>query len=401
LIVAVVGSGELEVPQVGGSIRKFTLRPVRGLCHLGHEVHFFDSTHFDQSKLGINYPNFYIHKVPHPNFQLLKSSNTTISAFQGHLNMIAFSISLFFKLWKLIKRIKFDVINVNTRYDVIAIIFLQKLLNLNIPLVFTCHNSDWSRGRLPLVLRIFFLPEVFAIKKSTVTVAVSRKQREGIIKNVLVEPEKIKVLYQGVDKNLFKPGAVPKLNDPYILCVSDISARKNQLVLVEAMPKVLKYFPTCKLIFIGGIRDKAYLSKINHVARKLGISKNIEIKGKAPFKVLLYWIHKATICTLPTKREGFPTILLEMLACKKAVIASRIPEVLELKDLAGEEIFVTASPNNPDEWADKIIELLKDDERRQEYEKKADKIVVDEVEEARRYVRVYEEAKRATNERLG
>ena len=389
--IAVVSSGELETPQVGGSIRKFAFSPAKGLCLLGHEVHFFEPASPHQSKLDTNYPNLHIHKISYPNLQLFKSGNFIITSIESTLNMIAFSISLFFSLGRLLRREKIDVIHVNTRYDAIAVILLQRLLSCHIPVVFTCHNSDWSRQRLPLYLRLFFLPEVFAVKRSAAVVTVGRSQRVGILTKIAINPGKVKTIYPGIDKSLFRPGIADKSNRPYILCVSDLSERKNQLVLVKAMPEILRHFPGCRLVLIGGIRDKHYLANINRVSEQLRIPGSIDIKGKVPFEELLNWIHKADICVLPTQREGFTSVLLEMLACKKAVVASRIPEIMELNSLAGQDVFATASPYEPEEWSAKIIELLSDEKKRHEYEQNADKVVVDQIEEAQRYVSIYQE----------
>jgi glycosyltransferase involved in cell wall biosynthesis len=389
--IAVIGSGELETPQVGGSIRKFAFRPAKGLYLLDHEVHFFDSANPHQSLLDTNHPKLHTHRISYPNFQLFRSANPIVAAIGAHLNMLAFSISLFFSLGRSLRKERFDVIQVNTRYDAIAVIALQRLLGSHIPVVFTCHNSDWGRERLPLFLRLFFLPEVLAIKKSTMVVTVSQRQRSGILKRISIKPEKVKVLYQGVDKGLFQPRVAREANGPYILCVSDILERKNQLVLVKAMPEILKHFSACRLVLIGGIRDNAYLANINRISEQLGISGSIDIKGKVPFKELLAWIHRADVCLVPTQREGFATVLLEMLACKKAVVASKIPEIMELNSIAGQDIFATASPYEPNEWSAKIIELLQDDGKRHKYEEAADSVVVGQVEEARRYMHVYDE----------
>ena len=252
--IAVVGSGELETRHVGGSVRKFAFGPAKGLCLLGHEVHFFESANPHQSKLDTNYPNLHIHKIFSPNFQLFESGNFIMQAIQGTLNMIVFSVSLFFSLGRLLRKERFDVIQVNTRYDAIAVFLLEKLVSVHIPVVFTSHNSDWQRERFSLLVWPFVQVEALAIKGVAVAVAVGERQRAGILRRVSVEPEKVKVIYPGVDKSLFRPGAVNKSNGPYIVCISDISERKNQIVLVKAMPEILGRFPTCQLVLIGGIR---------------------------------------------------------------------------------------------------------------------------------------------------
>jgi glycosyltransferase involved in cell wall biosynthesis len=389
--IAVIGTGELDNPRVGGSIRKFAFRPAKGLGSLGHEVHFFDSANPRQKPLETDCPNLHIHKIAYPNFQFFATGNFIITSITSTLNMIAFSISLFFNLARLLRGEEFDIIHTNTRYDTIAVILLQKLISAHIPVVFTNHNSDWQREKIPLIIQISTLPEVFAIKRIAAVVAVSAGQRAGILRKVLVKPEKVKVLYQGVDKNLFRPGPVSKSNGPYVVCISDISERKNQIVLAKAMPEILRRFPKCQLVLIGGIRDQNYLASIQRVSERLGVSASIDIKGKVVFEELLSWLHKADICVLPTRREGFPTVLLEMLACQKAVVASRIPEIMELNTLTGQDVFATASPFEPGEWSARIVELLSDEKKRREYEQNADRVVADHVEEARRYLSIYQE----------
>lgn len=388
--IAIIGSGGIEVPKIGGSIRNYAYRPVKGLCDSGHEVHFFDSKHL---RLTTQYQNLHVHKVRHLDFRFLSASNNFMLTVIGlHFTMLAYSASCLFHLWGILRGNEIDIIQVNTRYDAVTVMLLQRLISSHIPVIFTCHNSDWQREKLPLILRILFLPEVFAIKNATAVIAVSQTLRDNIVRKMSVNPEKVRVVYPKVDRDLFQLTVRDESTGaPCLVCVSDLIDRKNQLVLVKAMPSVVKRFPGCELVLIGGMPDKSYLAKIRSTAEQLGISESIKIEGKVPHKELPDWLHRADVCLVPTQREASPSlVLLEALSCKKAVVASEIPELTELNGIIGQDVFATASPFKPEEWAARIVEILEDAKRRHEYEENASKLISSLKEEAQQYIDVYE-----------
>ncbi len=387
--IAIVASGNIETSQIGTSIRRIAYyRGVKPLHCFGHEVHFFDSA----NAKPLDNDKFCLHKISHPNFLPHKITRFRILQIALHLNMIFFSASLFFKILRPLKKKKFDIIHVHDRYDALSILLAKKLTFSDVPLIFNCHTSDWQNENLSSLYRILLFPEILALKYSTMTLAASQTQRSNIIKKIGINEKKVKVIYPGVNKLIFRPATPDTNNNAYVVCVGDILERKNQLVLVRAMPTILRHFPDCKLILIGGLKDKTYLEKLKNSINRLQLVNYVDIKGRVSEEELISWIHKACVCAIPSLMEGLPAALLEALSCKKAVVASNIPEISELNAVSGRETFLMASPYKPEEWSSQIVNLLKDDKKRHECEANADDVVYDQLEEARGYEQAYKEA---------
>lgn len=392
--IAIIASGALPVPRIGGSVHKAAVRKARQLCASGHRVCVFDSSHappfnFEDELLQVV-------RVPHLNFNFLgTSSNFVLTVVGMHLTQLAYSVSLLFALWGALRQGQFDVIQTHIRYDAIAVMFLQKLLATRIPMVFTCHNSDWQRSRLPLILRVLFTPERFALRHATAVVAISHTLGTNLIEKVSVSPARIRHVYEKPDTTFFRHGNgnghAPN-GQPNLVCVSDVIPRKNQMVLVEALPRIVAAFPETKLWFVGGTPDSAYLALVRETAERLGVLERITVTGRIPIEEMLAAIQHADICLVPTFRESSPPLVLwEALCCGRAVIASRLPEIVELNDIDGEEVFPTVSVTSPEEWADSILLLASDDQARRKYENNADRLISSIKDEAHQYLDIYQE----------
>ena len=392
--IAIIGSGALQVPRIGGSVHKAAVRKARQLCQSGHRVWVFDSSHAPP----LNFEDELLQtvRVPHLSFNFLgASSNFVLTVVGMHLTQLAYTVSLLFALWKPLRKGQFDVIQTHIRYDAIAVMLLQRLLNTRVPMVFTCHNSDWQRERLPLILRVLFTPERFALRHATAVVAISHTLGDNLIEKVSVPPPRIRHVYEKPDTTFFRhgngKGHAPN-GRPNLVCVSDIIPRKNQMVLVEALPRIVAAFPETRLWFVGGTPDSAYLSVVREAAERLGVLDRITVTGRIPIEDMLAAIQQADICLVPTFRESSPPLVLwEALCCGRAVIASRLPEIVELNDIDGEEVFPTAAVNSPEEWADSILSLASDDDTRRRYENNADRLIASVKDEAHQYLDIYQE----------
>lgn len=397
--IAIIGSGALQVPRIGGSVHKAAVRKARQLCQSGHRVWVFDSSHAPP----LNFEDELLQtvRVPHLSFNFLgASSNFVLTVVGMHLTQLTYAVSLLFALWGPLRKGQFDVIQTHIRYDAIAVMFLQKLLGTRspgsrVPMVFTCHNSDWQRERLPLILRVLFIPERFALRHSTAVVAISHTLRANLIEKVSVSPPRIRHVYEKPDTTFFRHGngnGHTANGRPNLVCVSDIIPRKNQMVLVEALPRIAAAFPEAKLLLVGGTPDSAYLALVREAAERLGVLERITVAGRMAREEMLAAVQQADICLVPTFRESSPPLVLwEALCCGRAVIASRLPEIVELNDIDGEDVFPTAAVNSPEEWADSILSLASDDDTRRRYENNADRLIASVKDEAHQYLDIYQE----------
>ncbi len=392
--IATIASGAIQVPKIGGSVQRAAVRKSRQMCESGHQVSVFNSSH--APPLEFEGERQQVIRVTHPSFNFLGASSNFVLTLLGlHLTQLTYAVSLLFALWKPLRKGQFDVIQTHIRYDAIAVMFLQKLQGTRVPMVFTCHNSDWQRERLPLILRVLFTPERLALRHSTVVVAISHTLRSNLIEKVSVSPQRIRHVYEKPDTAFFRHGngnGHAPTGRPNLVCVSDIIPRKNQMVLVEALPRIAAAFPETKLLLVGGTPDNAYLALVRETAERLGVLERITVTGRIEREEMRAAVQQADICLVPTFRESSPPLVLwEALCCGRAVVASRLPEIVELNDIGGEEVFATAAVTSPQEWADSILSLASDDDTRRRYQNNADRLIASIRDEAHQYLDIYQE----------
>ena len=132
--------------------------------------------------------------------------------------------------------------------------------------------------------------------------------------------------------------------------IARLSREKNQDVLIRALPLVRKRVPDARLVLIGtGPQEREY----HALAQNLNVDQYIE--WIPSFDRLEQVIDKIDIVTLISDVEGMPLTIMEALFFGKPIVATGVGSVPDMV-LTGENGFVV--DKNPDEIADKIIQLL-------------------------------------------
>jgi glycosyltransferase involved in cell wall biosynthesis len=114
---------------------------------------------------------------------------------------------------------------------------------------------------------------------------------------------------------------------PVVALVGELDERKQQRVVIEAVPHVLERFPTARVLFVGDGDDRPGLEA---AIRERGLEEAIPMLGfRADVPEIL------TGCDaliLPSRVEGFGYVLVEAMAVGIPTIASNvssIPEIVE------------------------------------------------------------------------
>lgn len=106
-----------------------------------------------------------------------------------------------------------------------------------------------------------------------------------------------------------------------VVAVGRLHPQKGFDLLLEAWAKLDPQTHDWKLRIIGeGPKRSEYESLIQH----LGIEQSVELPGFCPD--VITELQRSSIAVMPSRWEGFPNALVEMLALGRAVIASDLPE---------------------------------------------------------------------------
>jgi phosphatidyl-myo-inositol alpha-mannosyltransferase len=136
--------------------------------------------------------------------------------------------------------------------------------------------------------------------------------------------------------------------------------RKGLTVLLEALPKLLKIYPTIRLL-VAGPGDPERFRKNLPIALK----SRVEFLGRLSDNDKADFLKSVTVYIAPnTGGESFGIILAEAMAAGATIIASDIPAFTEVLQ-SGERGSLFTS-GDPQALADEIAQLLGDEQKRKE-----------------------------------
>lgn len=211
---------------------------------------------------------------------------------------------------------RFDAIDAHYLYpDGVAAVRLGKSFGL--PVVLTARGSDTSL--LPQYRRPRRLI-MDAIRHADALIAVSAGLKDGLVA-LGAPPDKVTVLRNGVDTDLFHPPAdrdavraALGLRGPTLLSVGLLIPRKGHHHIITA----LRDLPEVTLVVAGQGPDRASLETL---AARLGLQDRVRFLGEVPHAELPRLYGAADALVLASEREGWANVLLEAMACGTPAIA--------------------------------------------------------------------------------
>jgi glycosyltransferase involved in cell wall biosynthesis len=237
------------------------------------------------------------------------------------------------------------------------------------PAVVTIH--DLSFIRFPAMFRPgnrFYLTVLtrLSAQRARRLIAVSAHTAAETMRLLGVEPQRIDVVYHGVDP-AFRPLPAEEvtafrqqqgLPERFVLFVGTLEPRKNLVRLVEAFARVRDGHT--RLVLAGG---KGWLYE-DLLARieALNLSKQVIFAGYVPGDVLPWWYNAAVALVYPSLYEGFGFPVIEAQACGTPVLTSNVSSLPE----AAGDAAVMVDPYDVEALAAGLHRLLTDGALRQE-----------------------------------
>jgi len=184
-----------------------------------------------------------------------------------------------------------------------------------------------------------------------------------------VRPERLHMLGNGLDTDLFSPDpAVARSNDE-ILCVGRWSdPNKGIGFLVEALAKL----PAAKLVLVDEDHPQ---HDARRIARAGGYEHRITITGRVETDDLVRLYRRAAVVAVPSLYEGFGLPAAEAMACGAPVVAAASGALPEVIETGGGGILVP--PADPDALAKALATLLEQPEARRKLADSARARIVD------------------------
>jgi len=204
-------------------------------------------------------------------------------------------------------------------------------------------------------------------------VSVTDRLKDELVRLYSVPAEKIIVINNGANTDIFKPmdqgqaRDILKLDDSkkYVCFVGHLAAWQGVEFLIYSAPYILEKCPDVRFLVVG---DGVMKNKLLETASEIGVTDKFTFTGRIPYESVPVYINAADVCVAPFIKDRNSKIGLsalktyEYLACGKPIVASNIPGVKDLIDLSGGGISVPSE--NPEELANAVVKLISDQEMR-------------------------------------
>lgn len=199
----------------------------------------------------------------------------------------------------------------------------------DIPFVARVHGSDINEHMEHPVRKRRILE---AMRWAREVVSVSAALRRRLVAEG-VDAGKVHVIYNGIDRELFRPfdrGAARRElhldeSKPIVLYAGNFEPVKGVDLLIEAFGRLAA---AAELHVIGDGPERRRLAGL---ARALPPGKKVFFHGRVAHRLMGTWLNACDVFCLPSLAEGTPNVVLESLACRTPVVASDaggIPEVV-------------------------------------------------------------------------
>lgn len=229
-----------------------------------------------------------------------------------------FSLKYLFKVRRLIKRIKPDIINTHTSFTLRYLLLIPFIKKIN--LIHTITNNPHQYNK-----KLYFLYKRRMHQKAwhkMVFVAISNKIADSLSEVYSYPRNKIFVIYNGINP-LIVPSHLAKKYD--LLNCGSLTDIKNQELLILAINELSN--PKVRACIVG---DGPNMNRYKNLIESKLLEKQISLVGKSSDPAHYYFESK--IFVLTSKTEGNPITILEAFDAGLPVVAPNVGGIPDLVD---------------------------------------------------------------------
>lgn len=272
-----------------------------------------------------------------------------------------YNILRLIRIYKFISSISPNIIISFMDNTNIFTIFTKFLFRIKIPLILTVQTNPKMAYKKKMQYLNFLIKTLYPLKIVDKIIIISKELQFILENDYGIKKNKLKTIYNGIELKKIKEMKEDKIleykeifhNESLIkfITVGRLIEIKGHKYLIEAFSKVKTEIPNSKLIIRG---DGPFRIELEMFIRKKRLENDIiflELK-----KNIFKYLAKSDIFILSSKYEGFPTVLLEALACGLPIISTNcktgpkeildngkyglLVKVMDSKDLAEKMIFL-------------------------------------------------------------
>jgi glycosyltransferase involved in cell wall biosynthesis len=218
----------------------------------------------------------------------------------------------------------------------------HKIQRMGLPLVTTIHHpitfdldialANTNEVGMRLLIRRwhhFLRMQTKVARRLNYITTVSESSKTDICASFKVDPDKVHVIYNGVDCNEFRPiSDIERAPYHLITTASADQPLKGTQHLIPAFASLRREFPELRLTFIGKPKPDGDAARL---ISQYELADHIDFKhGISPAEIVQLYA-SATIAVVPSEYEGFGLPAAEAMACAVPVVSTdggALPEVV-------------------------------------------------------------------------
>jgi glycosyltransferase involved in cell wall biosynthesis len=132
--------------------------------------------------------------------------------------------------------------------------------------------------------------------------------------------DKLVVLGQGIDTELFSPAGAPAAGVPIVLVVGRLSPVKDHPTILSAAGRLKREGTAFRLILLGGPatpRDAGYVERLRAQIRDEGLEADVELAGSVRPDEVVDWYRRCTVHVNATRTGSGDKVALEAMSCAR------------------------------------------------------------------------------------
>lgn len=339
-----------------------TQRWVNYFAGKGHEVHLISS------RFTEGYDGYHKGITMHPLGRLF----TRLPKISGYISGILW----LFQIRRLVREIKPEVLDAHF----ITINGYLGAFSRFHPLIVTAWGGDVLT--IPKNNPIHKYLTTYTLKKADIVVCDSNTVKRELL-GFGVKSDKIRIIFNGIDTQQFNP---EKKNEelkhklgipgaPVIVSIRNLFALYNVEMLIRAIPLVLSKVPEAEFLIGGDGEQRNYLESL---VNSLGVEGNSKFIGNISHHDIPEYLASSDIYVSTSLSDSTSLSLQEAMACELAPVVTDLPANREwIND--GENGFIVPI-GDTETLAQKIVDLIRNEELRRKFGKLGRKIIKEKAE---------------------
>jgi glycosyltransferase involved in cell wall biosynthesis len=227
----------------------------------------------------------------------------------------------------------------------------------------TMHAFTTPESLTPLVRAYRRVSYPHCARVADAIIVNSESLRSEFNRYLEVDARKLKLVYEAVDHDLFRPGDADEgrarvasygVTKPFVLFVSSLWKYKNCDGLLRAWALDRARLGDRQLVIVGGGDDVQHIAWLKSLAAELGIAADVVFAGHIPLEETVHFYRAADVFVYPSFNETFGLPILEAMACGCPVVTS---DTSSMPETAG-GAAVLCDPEDPASIARAIAEAI-------------------------------------------